>query len=80
MDKERLGIGSALLNLARVSGNMIGTATVLLLVALYIGHVKIEPPLYPALLTLIHVALGLSFVLTLCGAWFSFSRGTIRNQ
>lgn len=78
MDKERLGIGTALLNLARVSGNMIGTATVLLLVTLFIGHVKIEPPLYPALLMLIHVALGMSCVLTLCGAWFSYSRGFIK--
>jgi len=79
MDTERLGIGSALLNLARVSGNMIGTATVLLLVTLFIGHVQIEPPLYPALLTLIHVALGLSCVLTLCGAWFSYSRGLVKQ-
>lgn len=80
MDKERLGIGSALLNLSRVSGNMIGTATVLLLVTLFIGHVKIEPPQYPALLMLIHVALGMSCVLTLGGAWLSYSRGLVNKN
>jgi EmrB/QacA subfamily drug resistance transporter len=80
MDKERLGIGSALLNLARVSGNMIGTATVLMLVTLFIGHVQIEPPLYPALLTLIHVALGMSCILTIWGAWFSYSRGLVQPK
>lgn len=72
---ERLGIGSALLNLARVTGNMIGTATVLLLVTLFIGHVRIEPALYPALLMVIRLALGLSCVLSVCAAWFSYSRG-----
>ncbi len=78
MDKGRLGIGSALLNLARVSGNMLGTGTVLLLVSLFIGHNKIESDKFPALLTVVHLALGMSCFLSICGSWFSYSRGQIR--
>jgi EmrB/QacA subfamily drug resistance transporter len=80
MDKTRLGIASAMLNLARVGGNMIGTGMVLLLVALFIGRVKIEPNQYPALMTVVSVALGVSLFLTISGSYFSYSRGNIRKQ
>ena len=80
LDKTRFGIGSALLNFARVSGNMIGTAMVLLLVSILIGKVAIEPEQYPALLRVISIALGMSLFLTLTGAYFSHSRGNIRRD
>ncbi|MEX2353199.1 MAG: MFS transporter, partial [Gammaproteobacteria bacterium] len=77
--KDRLGIASALLNLARVSGNMVGTAMVLMLVSVFIGQVRIEPDQYPALLVVIHLALGTSCLLSLTGSWLSFSRGNIQR-
>jgi len=80
VDKARLGIASALLNLSRVSGNMIGTAMVLMLVSLLIGQVKIEPTQYPALLVVVHLALGASCLLSLTASYFSYSRGNIRKN
>lgn len=79
LDKSKLGIGSALMNLARVGGNMIGTGMVLLLVSIFIGRVRIEPAQYPALLSVISIAVGVSFILTLFGSYFSYSRGNIRD-
>ncbi len=74
LDKTRYGIGTALLNFARVSGNMLGTAMVLLLVSLFIGKVEITPSQYPALSKVVSIALGVSFFMTLSGAYFSHSR------
>ena len=78
VEKERLGIASALLNLSRVVGNMTGIAMVMILIALIIGHAEIKPQQYPALLTTIHWALALSSIYALCGAYFSYTRGNIR--
>ena len=80
MRKDRLGIGSALLNLARVMGNMIGTALVLSLVSLFIGHAQIRPEQYPALLSVIRLALTSSCILSLVAAWLSYARGNIRRD
>jgi len=77
IDKNRLGIGSALLNLARVSGNIIGTATILMLVSIFIGQVKIEVEQLPSLSVIVHIALGISCLLSLCASYFSYSRGNI---
>lgn len=78
IDSSRLSIGSALLNLARVTGNMIGTAVVLVLVSIFIGDQQIEPARYASLLTVIHWALSISCMYTIIGAYFSFTRGNIR--
>ena len=78
LDKSRYGIGSALLNFARVSGNIIGTAMVLLLVSIFIGKVEIQPDQYNALLRVVGIALGMSFMLAITGSYFSHSRGNIR--
>jgi EmrB/QacA subfamily drug resistance transporter len=79
LDKSRFGIGSALLNFARVSGNMIGTAMVLLLVSIFIGKVEIRPDQYPGLLRVVGIALAMSFMLVITGSYFSHSRGNIRQ-
>jgi MFS family permease len=76
---ERLGIASALLNLSRTIGNMIGTAMMLLLVSAIIGDAKIEPSQYDSLLQVIHFALALSCLYTIFGAYFSYTRGNIRT-
>ncbi len=77
LDKTRYGIGTALLNFSRVSGNMLGTAMVLLLVSLFIGKVEITPTQYPALFRVVSIALAVSFFMTLSGAYFSHSRGKV---
>ena len=78
IDKSALSIGSALLNMARISGNMFGTALVLVLVSVFIGDKAITPARYGALLTVIHWALSISCINALTGAYFSFTRGNIR--
>jgi EmrB/QacA subfamily drug resistance transporter len=80
LDKTRYGIGTALLNFSRVSGNMMGTAMVLLLVSLFIGRVEITPQQYPALFNVVSIALGVSFFMTLSGAYFSHSRGNAQGK
>ncbi len=80
MDKTRLGIASAMMNLARVGGNMIGTGMVLLLVAIFIGRVRIESSQFPALMSVISIALGVSLLLTISGSYFSYSRGNIHPE
>lgn len=79
IDKSRLSIGSALLNMARIMGNMVGTALVLVLVSVFIGDKAITPAQYDALLTVIHWALSISCLNALIGAYFSFTRGNIRQ-
>lgn len=73
--EEHLAMGSALLNFARLAGNMLGTIMIALLMAAYIGQTRISPDQYPALLNLIQVALGISALFSLLGAWFSMVRG-----
>ncbi len=66
--ESRLGIASAVMNLSRVLGNMVGTAAVLFLVSSLIGAAQIQPEQYGALLKVIHYAMLLSLLLTLAGA------------
>ena len=80
VDRERLGIATALLNLSRVIGNMTGIAMVMILVSLIIGHAELKPEQYPALLITIRWALALSCIYTIAGAWFSYTRGNIRQN
>ena len=80
VDKERLGIATALLNLSRVIGNMTGIAMVMILVSLIIGHAELKPEQFPALLVTIRWALALSCIYTVAGAWFSYTRGNIRQN
>ena len=72
--ESRMAIGSALVNLARLAGNMLGTLLVALLMAVYIGGNKILPEQYPALLQVMHWAMGISALLALAGGWFSWRR------
>ncbi|WP_027859680.1 MFS transporter [Marinobacterium jannaschii] len=73
--RERLGIASSLLNLARTQGNMFGMAIVVLLFNLMLGATEIGPEQYPQLLTVIRFTLALALGYTLLAAYFSYSRG-----
>jgi len=80
VQKDRLGIATALLNLTRIIGNMFGTAFTLFLVAVFIGQAKIQPDQFPALLTVVRIALAASLLLSALGAYFSFIRGDIQRK
>ena len=70
--EERLGIGSALLNMSRLMGQMLGTAVVAGLMSVYIGSNTITPQNYDALSQVFDVAVVLSLFFALTAAYFSF--------
>ena len=78
VDENRLSMGSALLNLSRLLGNTLGTAVVLVTMAILIGNNQISPERYPALMTVIRWTLAWSFLCTLVGARYSHVRGNVR--
>ena len=71
--EAKLGIVSALLNLARMLGQMMGMAIITLLVSLFIGNAKIGPQQYEALFQVLRLTLGLSMLFTLFAAFLSAS-------
>ena len=77
VSEDKIGIASALLSMSRVLGNVVGTALVVMLVAIYIGEAQIEPNQYPELLIVIKIALASSLGFTLVGAYCSYSRGNV---
>jgi EmrB/QacA subfamily drug resistance transporter len=73
-----LGMASATVNLARVSGNLLGISLVNLLVHLALGDARITPDQYDRLLALITGALSGSALVALLAAALSASRGRMR--
>jgi len=78
VDASRLSTGAALLSLARVTGNLFGTAVVLVLISVMIGDAQIEPSQYAALQAVVRWAIAVSFCYTLAAAYFSYTRGRLR--
>ena len=73
-----LGIASAILNLSRTLGNMIGMGVVMMIIAIMLGDALIEPSNYDQLLSAIRTAITLSFFYSLIAAYYSYSRGNVR--
>ncbi|TXH71192.1 MAG: MFS transporter [Thiothrix sp.] len=71
---ERLGMSSALLNLSRLLGQMLGTAIISLLMSLMIGQAKITPEHYASLMEVVAWAVSLSLLFALAAAYFSKER------
>ena len=72
--EDRLGVAASLLGLARVTGNMLGTAVLLLMMQRYIGDQNIEEAQFPALLVVTKISMAFSLLLAIGGAYFSFNR------
>lgn len=72
--ETRLGIVSALLNLARMMGQMVGMAIITLLITLLIGKTSITPEQYESLYRVLRWTLALSLSFALAAAWFSNSK------
>ena len=64
MNPQRLSAASAILNMARYLGNMLGTAVVMLLLIIYIGEANIGPANYMELGSVVQ----LSFVFAMLAA------------
>jgi len=78
--QDRLGTSSALMHLARNMGNLLGTASFLLLVSLLIGAVEIDLKNSTGLERVMSWLMGLSCIYSLVAAWLSFSRGRVINE
>ncbi|HPY42271.1 MAG TPA: MFS transporter, partial [Thiolinea sp.] len=76
---ERLGMSSALLNLSRLMGQMLGTAVVTLLMSILIGQAKITPEHYANLMEVVRWAVGLSLIFALAAAYFSKERPVLAD-
>lgn len=74
--EERMGIASALLNLARLKGQLLGTTSVTLLMGLLIGKVEITPMHYDAVGNALHYIILLSLLFALMAAYFSFTKNS----
>lgn len=73
----RVGIASAVINLSRSMGNLLGMGIVTLLFSLHIGSEVIRPELYGELLTALRTALIIAGCFTLVGAFYSYNRGNV---
>lgn len=78
VDPSRLGIASALLNLARTGGNMFSTAIMVVIFNFYFADQILQPEHYPQLLTVVKITLLLGGLYALLGGYFSLTRGRIR--
>lgn len=67
-----LGIASALMNLSRMIGQLMGTALVTLLMSLYIGNNKIDASHYDSLLSVLMWVTTVSLCCSLAAAYASF--------
>ncbi|MDC9719341.1 MAG: MFS transporter [Gammaproteobacteria bacterium] len=74
---DKLSIAAALLNLARTMGNMVSSAIVMTLFSVTMGGAAITAEIYPQLLLVIKITMGLSVCYAFIAAVFSYRRGTI---
>ena len=77
---EDVGVASASVNLARVSGNLVGISLVNLLVQQLLGNEVITTAQYPALLQTVRLAMMASVGMTLLASVFSLRRGQMPGR
>ncbi len=77
---EDVGVASASVNLARVSGNLVGISLVNLLVQQLLGNEVITADKYPALLQTVRLAMMASVTMTLLASVFSLRRGQMPGR
>ena len=78
VSKRFYGVASATLATTRQLGMMFNMGMVMMIFALYIGHVQITPEYYPAFLSSVNTAFIISAVLCFGGIFASLARGKIR--
>jgi EmrB/QacA subfamily drug resistance transporter len=75
VERRHYGIASASVGTMRLSGQMLSAGTTLMIFALFMGRVPIEPHLYPLFLKSLRTALALYAVLCVGGIFASLARG-----
>ncbi|MEJ2285984.1 MAG: MFS transporter [Desulfobacterales bacterium] len=79
VDKKYYGIASGSVGTMRLLGQMLSMGIATLVIALYIGRLRITPDLYPLLISSIKVAFIISACLCAAGIFFSLYRGNLRS-
>lgn len=74
VEKRYLGIASGIVGTMRMIGQMMSMGIAMMLISLYIGKGKIEPPVYPDLLTAMRTGFIIFSVLCVLGIFASLAR------
>ena len=74
------GIASGSVGTMRVLGHMLSMGIATLVFALFIGHARITPELYPLLISSVKTAFVIFSCLCAAGIFFSLSRGELRSK
>ncbi|MEM2924517.1 MAG: MFS transporter [Methanocellales archaeon] len=80
VDKRFYGIASATLGTMRLTGQMLSMGIAMLIFAIYIGKVEINPAIYPNLMRSTQVAFGIFSALCFAGIFASLARGKLREK
>ncbi|MFH1147402.1 MAG: MFS transporter [Pseudomonadota bacterium] len=78
VERRFYGLSSGILATMRMTGQMLSMGIVMLLSAVYIGHVQITPQSYPFFLKSMRIALGIFTGLCFAGTFASLARGKLR--
>jgi len=75
VERRHLGIASAALGTMRLTGQMMSAGTTMMIFALFMGRVPIEPPVYPLFLRSARFAFAFFAFLCVAGVFASLARG-----
>jgi len=75
VERRHLGIASASLGTMRLTGQMMSAGTTMMIFALFMGRVPIEPPVYPLFLQSLRFAFAFFAALCVAGVFASLARG-----
>ena len=75
VERRHLGIASAALGTMRLTGQMMSAGTTMMIFALFMGRVPIEPAVYPLFLRSARFAFAFFAALCVAGVFASLARG-----
>lgn len=78
-EESKVGIASAILNLARTSGNAVAMSLVMLLFNLFVGSSEITASELPGLIDVNRSTFTICLLSALGASYFSLTRGTLRH-
>ncbi len=79
VDRQSLSIASATLATMRLIGQMLSMGVTMMVLAVFIGHVQIAPPVFPQLQSSIRACFAIFTVLCFGGIFASLARGQLRK-
>jgi len=79
VEKQAYGVAGSIISTMRLTGNMLGMGTAMLLIALFVGPVQIGPHNYEGFITCVKLDFMISAILCLIGIFASLARGKLRQ-